>query len=113
MKLTTAQVAEKLGVTANTVRVWGEQGKFQRQAVGDGKVKQHYVYDSVSVNEFKKTRPPRNGKHFAPPAPPPAPFDRLVDDVMKSNRPPTTILGLFARMDAIEAKLDHLMRVWS
>lgn len=91
MNLTTKQVADKLNVSTHTVRVWGNQGKFKFVVTGNGKKKQHRLYDSKSVNEFKATFSPKRTK--------------------VSNETPTN--GIFTRLESIEAKLDKLIKMWS
>lgn len=128
MKLTTKQVADALGCSVAAVQYWGKRGKLARKPVGVGTKRVHFVYDSRSVAEFKRERDnghPRPGPKPKGPAlpaepvlrahslPPSLPFDEVVQAALAEKRTGTNLSKLFARLDAIDAKLEHLIKVWS
>jgi hypothetical protein len=117
MNLTTHQAAEKLGVTPGTVRAWGEAGVLKRTSTGNGTMKKHFVYDSVSVNavrdERKGQRKPLAELGAAAPAVEGDVSRIKVIRRVNGAEPPSLGAGITSRLDAIERKLDALLAVWS
>lgn len=99
MRLSTIQVAEKLGISDHTVRVYRDQGKLiDIAARKEGAAKHFSYFDSKQVNEFAKTFIP-GGKI--------GPRRRAVPEAK-----PAAAGGIMTRLEAIEAKVDRLLKLW-
>ena len=110
MLLTSAQVAQKLGVSRNYVTVLAREGKLQtvRGTHETPSGRTNYGYDPKVVREFQKT--------FIPPAP------RVAKTVAINGNghgpTPTlpldipSVVALANALARIEDKLDTLLAVW-
>ena len=97
MKLTTNQVAEKLGITSTTVRALSKSGSLHDVAVRKKGASRHFShFDSKEVNEFAKTYKKNSRAHN------------------HTNGEVTAPLGLKSQLDRLETKeLDKLIGIWS
>ena len=102
MKLTTPQVAEKLGVSKTTVATLARTGTLPALNKSANGKRVEYLFDSKVVQEFRKTYAPRRvGKHKTNGhAPVPASAPGLLTLMVK-------------RLAAMDEKLDRLIGMWS
>lgn len=102
MKLTSKQVAEKLGVTKTTVATLARTGKLLPVNKPENGKRVEYLFDSKTVMEFRKVYVPiRRGKANS-----------------KANgHAPVSAPGLLTlmvkRLAAMDDKLDQLIGMWS
>lgn len=101
MKLTTTQVADKIGVTQGTVRKLRDSGKLTDVAKrAEGKNRHYSLFDSTQVNdylkEFGKGSRKRNGTAPAISANGPALLSRIE-----------------SRLSNLEEMVGQLLKVWS
>jgi len=102
MKLTTTQVAEKLGVTKTTVATLARTGKLAPVNKPENGKRVEYQFDSKAVMEFRKVYVPiRRGK-----------TNSKANGAVPASAPGLLTL-MVKRMAAMDAKLDQLIGMWS
>lgn len=115
MLLTSAQVAEKLGVSRNYVTNMAKAGKLPsvrgQHPTPSGRT--NYGFDAKVVAEFRKT--------FIPPAPKP-PKTVIVKvnghaptlplDIPTSVALDARLINIAGRIDSLEEKIDLLLAAW-
>jgi len=112
MLLTSAQVAEKLGVSRNYVTNMAKAGKLPsvrgQHPTPSGRT--NYGFDAKVVAEFRKT--------FIPPAPK-AQLVKLNGhahtlplDIPTSVALDARLINIAGRLDSLEEKIDLLLAVW-
>jgi len=108
MKLSVAQVAEKLHCSQGAVRKFRDAGKLtDLRARKEGASKHYSYFDSKEVNEFAKTYSNRkaSGKVNGLPGP----ITEVLRETVTTNSP----TGIFSTLTRIEEKIDKLLTVWS
>jgi hypothetical protein len=117
-KLPTPVVANKLGVSNNTVRNMAEKGLLTDLGVTkEGKTKHEYKFDSKEVKEFLAThvRDGRNWVKKAPKETKPAKTKRIHvpdEDAQPSISTGSNKAGFLTRLDNIEKTLNRLAKIW-
>jgi hypothetical protein len=113
MKLNTAQVAEKLGISKLAVRKLRDEGKLKDiKERGEGKSKHFSLFDSVEVNAFAKTYRANGGPKRGRPA-------RHAETTSHTHGAQPTGLGLAtpasfsSRLERLEKKIDLLVEIWT
>lgn len=129
MNITSSQVAQKLGVSVGTARKLGESGEIIRIKTGNGVKKIHYLYDSKSVNEFKKIYDKnRRSRASTERMKAEAKRNGSIVTILPAKMPTASMAsGIFTRMGNLEdtvekmqtemadmaEKINHLIRIWS
>lgn len=92
MLLTSKQVADRLHVSSATVNHWAKIGKLKGTNVGKGNKKSFWRFNSKDIITYEK----ENGKS-----------KKVV------NNPVGIMSSLITRLDKLESKIDHLIKIWS
>jgi hypothetical protein len=124
-KLPTPVVANKLGVSNNTVRNMAEKGLLTDLGVTkEGKTKHEYKFDSKEVKEFLATHV-RDGRNWVKKAPKEAkptkpavsrvkrvPVQDEVQPSIRSGSSGDGPAGFSTRLANIEKTLNRLAKIW-
>lgn len=102
MILNAKQAGELLGVNAWTVRSWAKKGILPTLTTPNG-VRQVWRFDYAAVRRFKTNR--TIGARIR--------SVDLDDPVLSPVAKPAALMGMLARLDRVEQKLDRLLALWS
>lgn len=117
MKLNTAQVSEKLGVSRSVVHRMLREGVLTDIKPRKEGAQKHYPQiDSVQITAYLKEHGrPRARQSFKPNGKPPVEQGHVPNTPMPTTAPvgPGVMSRLEEKLDRIETKLEALWRLWS